>query len=209
MACALFAVSPLSAGADASRGDVTGQLTSSRADTRAKAAMDVAEHRATADVSALTAASQAETRPETRVRMLMAAFEVDSARATPFLVAALRRDPSPLVRAVAAQVLTRVSPNDAVRKAFIDGLAKDRDSDVRRACATALGYHHTPDAAKALSDAAADADPEVRGRVGAALLRHPRSAATDRVLDRLEGDRDPKVSAHVRTKRRGGSAASR
>ena len=43
-------------------------------------------------------------------------------------------------------------------------------------------------------------------RAGLALLRHPRSAAIDQVLDRLENDPDPKVSGGIRARRHGGGS---
>ena len=201
-----FASAALCAEPKALRRDVSGQLASSRSEARLQAAMDVQDHRATASADALTAAAGAEARPDIRIRMLMAAFEVDRSSALPFLVAALRRDPDSLVRAVAAQTLARFTPDASVRRAFLDGLAKDRDRDVRRACAIGLGFHHTPDAVKALSDASSDPDPELRRRVGLALTRHPKSSATERILDRLENDADPSVSGRVRGWRRGGRA---
>jgi HEAT repeat protein len=195
--------------APAPKGDVTAQLTSPSSDTRAQAVQSILDHRARASADALTAASRTETNPEIRLRMLMAAFDVSRSSAEPFLIGALNGDASPLVRAVSAQILIRAVADDAIRKAFMSGLANDKDLDVRRSCASGLGYHHTPDAVKALSAAASDRDPELRRRVGMALLRHPKSAAADAVLDRLENDSDKSVAALIHARRQTARASNR
>ena len=195
--------------APAPTGDVTAQLKSSSSHTRAQAVQAVIDHRARASADALTAASLTEANPEIRLRMLMAAFQIDRSSAVPFLVGALSGDASPLVRAAAAQILIRVGPNDAVLKAFLNCLSNEKDLDVRRSCASGLGYHHTPDAVKALDAVASDPDPELRRRAGSALLRHPKSAAIEKILDRLENDRDTSVAAHVRAHRRAARAATK
>jgi len=187
--------------APAPTGDVAALLKSPSSDTRADAVQAVIDHRARASADALTAASRSEKNPEIRLRMLMAAFDVNRSSAEPFLIAALGGDASPMVRAVSAQILIRAVPDDAIRAAFLNGLAKDKDLDVRRSCASGLGYHHTPDAVKALAAAASDRDPELRRRVGMALLRHPKSAAGDAVLDHLENDSDKSVAALIHARR--------
>ncbi len=203
MACVFASLFALSIRARAAQApDVGAQLSSSRADVRMKAAEDVIARRATASGDALNAAAARETNPEVRIRLLMAAFEVDKSSAAPFLIAALRGDKSAMVRAVSAQVLAR-SPADArVRQALLDGLAKDADLDVRRACAMGLGFQPAPDSLKALAAAASDPDSEIRRRAGFALARHPQSAERDRALNLLENDRDPAVAARIRAERR-------
>lgn len=187
--------------APAPTGDVTSQLSASQDDTRAQAVQAVLDRRAYASADALTAASRGEKNPEIRLRMLMAAFDVSRSSAEPFLIAALGGDSSPLVRAVSAQILIRAVPDDAIRSAFLNGLANDKDLDVRRSCASGLAYHHSPDAVKALAAAASDRDPELRRRVGLALLRHPKSAAADQVLNQLENDSDKSVAALIHARR--------
>jgi HEAT repeat protein len=187
--------------APAPTGDVTALLTAPSSDSRAQAVQAVLDHRAHASADALTAASRGEKNPEIRLRMLMAAFDVNRSSAEPFLIAALGGDSSPLVRAVSAQILIRAVPDDAIRKAFLSGLANDRDLDVRRSCASGLGYHPSPDSVKALAAAASDRDPELRRRVGLALLRHPKSAAADQVLNQLENDSDKSVAALIHARR--------
>jgi HEAT repeat protein len=187
--------------APAPTGDVTALLSSSQDDTRASAVQAVIDHRANASADALTAASRGEKNPEIRLRMLMAAFDVNRSSAEPFLIAALGGDKSPMVRAVSAQILIRAVPDDAIRLAFLNGLANDKDLDVRRSCASGLGYHRSPDAVTALTAAASDRDPEMRRRAGLALLQQPKSAATDLVLGRLENDSDKTVAALIHSRR--------
>ena len=200
MACSFAVAAPAA--------DVTAQLKSPRTSIRARAAQDVIDHRATASGDALNAAAAAEAIPEVRIRLLTASYEVDSSSAVPFLIAALRGDKSPMVRAVAAQILARAPADAKVRKAFLDGLANDADLDVRRACAMGLGFQPHAESLKALTAAAADPDPELRRRAGLALTRHPKSAARDRALDQLENDRDPAVAARVHAERRARGAAT-
>ncbi len=160
LACVFASLFALSIRARAAQApDVSSQLKSARAGVRARAAQDVIEHRAKASGDALNAAAAAETIPEVRIRLLTASFSVDASSATPFLVAALRNDKSPMVRAVSAQILASAPPSDVVRKAFLDGLAKDPDLDVRRSCAMGLGFQPAADSLKALTGAAADLDP--------------------------------------------------
>jgi hypothetical protein len=210
LACAFASVFALSIRARAAQAtptpDVASKLRSSRTATRADAVQAVIDHRARASFDALTGAARSETNPEIRLRLLMAAFAVNRSSAVPVLIAALGRDASPLVRAVSAQMLIRLEPEDAVRQAFLNGLANDKDLDVRRSCASGLGYHHTPDAVKALTGAASDGDPELRRRVGMALLRHPKSPTVDQVLDRLESDSDRSVAALVHARRQAAGA---
>jgi hypothetical protein len=203
MACAFAAVWAFSIRARAAQApDAAALLRSPRADVRAKIAEDIIAHRAKASGDAVNAAAAKEANPEVRIRLLTASFEVDRSSALPFLIAAVRGDNSPMVRAVSAQILARSRPDARVRQAFLDGLAKDADLDVRRSCAMGLGFQPAPDSLKALTAAAADRDPELRRRVAFALLRHPRSAAVDQVLDRLENDSDRTVAERVRAQRR-------
>ncbi len=197
--------------ARAARNDVSAGLTSGRLKVRLDAAQAVIEHRGSASPDDLVAASRRDANPEARARLLMAAYEVDIPRAIPALIAALRGDASPLVRSIAAQTLARAggSAGAPARQAFHDGLAQDAALAVRRKCAAALGFHHSPDAVKALAAAASDPDPELRRGVGTALTLHPRSAETDRALDALENDRDPSVAGRVRARRRAARGPSK
>lgn len=189
--------------------DVTSQLSAVKIGTRISVVQSIINHSATASADALTEASVVETNPDLRVRLLAAAFEVDKDSAVPFLIAALRGDASVVVRAVSAQILARATPSDKVRRAFLDGYAKDANVDVRRACLVGLGSQPHAESLKVLTAAALDNDREIRLRAGIALTRHPKSVERDRALDRLENDRDPIVAGRIHARRRAGETGAR
>ncbi len=203
MACVFASLFALSIRARAAQApDVTAQLKAAKTGTRADAVQAVLDHRGRASAEALTAAAGTEANPEIRLRLLMAAFEVDRSSGMTALIAALGKDASPLVRGTAAQILLRAGPDPTARRALLGCLSGDADLTVRRSCASALGSHQSPEAVKALIGLAADPDAELRRRAGLALLRQPRSAAVDQALDRFENDSDRTVGDLIRARRR-------
>lgn len=143
----------------------------------------------------------AEPNPQVRYRLLQGLSASDPAAALPVLARVLASDPAPIVRVAAAQELGRYDEPRAAR-ALALAVNRDADLDVRRACATSLGVQRSTEAVAALVAAAAHADRGVREHAGLALSRGPRSAAGDKALERLAGDKDKRLAEKARGWRR-------
>ncbi|MHB8835507.1 MAG: HEAT repeat domain-containing protein [Candidatus Methylomirabilia bacterium] len=96
---------------------------------------------------------------------------------------AARRDPSPIVRAAAANLLAR--SRDEAATGELTGLLEDQAVMVRAAAADGLASRADPESVAALGGALSDTDPFVRERAALALGRVGSAAAAARLLPAL------------------------
>ena len=101
----------------------------------------------------------------------------------------------PSVRYAAVVALHKIGDRRAVAP-LADLLARDSDTDVREAAASALGRLNSPEATDRLIDAMADPEPSVREMVAWALGDVGSSKATDRLIDAM-ADPEPAVREAV------------
>jgi len=190
MACAVL--SALAAPAAKKPARAKAELSSPKLDERLQALEDMRLGRAQAPGEVLWTAWETEKEPLVRVRLLQVLSLTQGGAALTELAAALRYDPTPMVRQAAAQELGRFASDARASQALLGALSADSAAEVRYACALGLALSDTPTAAAALEKAATDADPALRRQAAFSLKRH-KSVKARQVLKKLEKDADPSV----------------
>ncbi len=132
-----------------------------------------------------------------RLNQALAASGTDDVLQT--LVDSLQNDPDPMVRQGAAQSLSQYSKNPFAAQSLAESLATEKVPSVRYACALSLSLSESAAAFAALQKAASDSDINVRKQIAYGLHRNSHKNA-QKILKKLQGDKDPSVREVARKK---------
>ena len=168
-------------------------LGSLKAGERLEAAEDIRRGKARLSRRDMEDAARKEANPQVRYTLLQALAEREGSAAEDALLFALQNDPAMIVRAAAAQQLRRIAGGTKTVQALSQALSQDKEAEVRRACAFTLGFYPSEQGIAALERAAESPDTELRRQTAKALRMRP-GASADRILKKLEKDKDPAVA---------------